>query len=208
MTRIISGSAGGRTLVVPKGDATRPTSDRVREALFAALDARGLIEGMPVLDLFCGSGALGLEAVSRGGASVVLVDAGKPAVEAARANVSTLGFGSAEVVLSPVQKFLDGRAAVPMGLVFADPPYPLTDAEITVMLASLAGRGWLAPDATLVLERGRRSPEPSWPQGLYVEKQRRYGDTMLWQAVWDPEPEPDPEPAEPQPEPAPVASNP
>ena len=84
MTRIVAGTAGGRRLVVPKGDATRPTSDRVREALFSALEARGLVRGARVLDLFCGSGALGLEAMSRGAAEVVLVDAGRPAVEAAR----------------------------------------------------------------------------------------------------------------------------
>ncbi|GLY30136.1 16S rRNA (guanine(966)-N(2))-methyltransferase RsmD [Kineosporia sp. NBRC 101731] len=188
MTRIIAGSAGGRTLVVPRGDATRPTSDRTREALFGSLDARGLIEGLRVLDLFCGSGALGLEAMSRGASEVILVDSGRPAVDAARQNVSTLKLPGASVVMSPVQKFLDGRPAAPVGLVFADPPYPLTEDELEALLTSLATNGWLAQEATVVVERSRRSPEPRWPEGLHREAHRRYGDTSVWQAVWDPDP--------------------
>ncbi|MCE0538987.1 16S rRNA (guanine(966)-N(2))-methyltransferase RsmD [Kineosporia rhizophila] len=187
MTRIISGSAGGRRLLAPKGDATRPTSDRVREALFGALEARGLIEGARVLDLFCGSGALGLEAMSRGAASAVLVDAGRPAVEAARTNVATLKFTQASVVLSPVQKFLESRSVTPVDLVLADPPYPLDEAGLGAMLTSLAERGWLAQEATVVLERSGRSPEPEWPKGMFREALRRYGETAVWQAVWDPE---------------------
>jgi len=188
MTRIVAGTAGGRRLVVPKGDTTRPTSDRVREALFGALDARGLIHGAHVLDLFCGSGALGLEAMSRGAADVVLVDAARQAVDAARKNVAALQFPRAAVVLSSVQKFLDGRAATPAGLVFADPPYPLGEAELAAMLSSLASRGWLGQEATVVVERSGRSPEPRWPSGLHREAVRRYGETSVWQAVWDPEP--------------------
>ncbi|MBT0769778.1 16S rRNA (guanine(966)-N(2))-methyltransferase RsmD [Kineosporia sp. J2-2] len=188
MSRIVSGVAGGRRLVVPRGGATRPTSERVREALFGSLDARDLVRGVPVLDLFCGSGALGLEAMSRGATQGVLVDAGKPAVDAARKNVATLGLSDVAVVHSPVQKYLDGRPALAAGLVFADPPYPLDEDELASLLASLAGRGWLAPDATVVVERSRRSPEPRWPAGLHREKERRYGETTIWQAVWDPEP--------------------
>ncbi|GAB3253319.1 16S rRNA (guanine(966)-N(2))-methyltransferase RsmD [Kineosporia babensis] len=188
MTRIIAGSAGGRRLVVPKGDTTRPTSDRVREALFAALEARGLVQGARVLDLFCGSGALGLEAISRGAAEVVLVDAARQAVDTARKNVATLQFPRAAVVLSSVQKYLDGRPAVAADLVFADPPYPLGEGELAALLASLASHGWLAEDATVVVERSGRSPEPRWPEGMFREAVRRYGETSVWQAVWDPAP--------------------
>src|SRR5262245_31055288 len=106
MTRIIAGAAGGRRLVVPKGDQTRPTSDRVREAVFGALDARGVLPGARVLDLYCGSGALGLEAASRGSGPVVMVDAARSAVDAARQNVATLGLTRVAVVLSAVQRYL------------------------------------------------------------------------------------------------------
>jgi 16S rRNA (guanine966-N2)-methyltransferase len=118
----VAGDAGGRRLVVPKGDLTRPTSDRVREGLFNALDARGLIPGATVLDLYCGSGALGLEAASRGAASVLMVDASRQAVEAARQNVSSLGFPRVAVVLSTVQRYLARPVPNASSLVFADPP--------------------------------------------------------------------------------------
>ncbi len=179
MTRIIAGTAGGRRLVVPKGDATRPTSDRVREALFAALDARGLVQSARVLDLFCGSGALGLEAMSRGAAEVVLVDAGRQAVDTVRKNVATLQFPRAAVVLSSVQKYLDGRPAIAADLVLADPPYPLGEGELAAVLTSLAANGWLAEDATVVVERSGRSPEPRWPEGMFREAVRRYGETTV-----------------------------
>jgi len=186
MTRIVAGSAGGRRLVVPKGDLTRPTSDRVREALFSTLEARGLVQGAQVLDLFCGSGALALEAMSRGAAQALLVDAGRQAVDAARKNVAALAFGRVAVVLSSVQKYLDGRPAVAADLVLADPPYAFGENELAAVLGSLAERGWLQREATVLVERSTRAPEPRWPAGLEREAVRRYGETAVWQAYWNP----------------------
>jgi 16S rRNA (guanine966-N2)-methyltransferase len=181
MTRIVAGDAGGRKLVVPKGDSTRPTSNRVREAIFGSLDNRGRLGGARVLDLYAGSGALGLEAASRGAASVVLVDSAHQAVEAARQNVATLGFPRVSVVLSSVQRFLTrpGEAA---SLVFADPPYAMGQEEVTAMLTALCG-GWLTSDALVMLERSGRSVEPDWPPGLVRTAIRRYGDTTVWEAA-------------------------
>jgi 16S rRNA (guanine966-N2)-methyltransferase len=187
LTRIVAGDAGGRRLVVPKGDTTRPTSDRVREGLFNALDARGLVAGSSVLDLYCGSGALGLEAASRGAASVVLVDASRQAVDAARVNVSSLGFPRVQVVLSTVQRYLARKPALASSLVFADPPYLMGQDEVTEMLTALTTRGWLQPSAVILLERSSRSLEPQWPAGLTRQAIRRYGETAIWQAEWNPE---------------------
>jgi 16S rRNA (guanine966-N2)-methyltransferase len=187
MTRIVAGDAGGRRLVVPRGEVTRPTSDRVREGLFGALDARGLIPGAKVLDLYAGSGALGLEAASRGAASVVLVDASRQAVEAARVNVAALEFPRVTVVLSSVQRYLAQRAVLPVSLVFADPPYVLGQDEVSQMLTALTERGWLQPQAMVLLERSSRSIEPRWPDGLVRQAIRRYGETAVWQAQWQPE---------------------
>jgi 16S rRNA (guanine966-N2)-methyltransferase len=184
MTRIVAGDAGGRRLVVPRGDLTRPTSDRVREALFSALDARGLMPGAKVLDLYAGSGALGLEAASRGAASVVLVDASRQAVEAARQNVTALGFPRVSVVLSSVQRYLASRPASAASLVFADPPYAVGQDDVTQMLESLTGRDWLQPGAVVLVERSGRSLEPRWPAGLVRRAVRRYGDTAVWEADW------------------------
>lgn len=186
MTRIVAGDAGGRRLVVPRGELTRPTSDRVREALFGALDARGLLPGSTVLDLYCGSGALGLEAASRGAATVVMVDASRQAVEAARQNVSALGFPRVTVVLSSVQRYLTRRAAVQASLVFADPPYATGQDEVGTMLAGLTAGDWLQPSATVLVERSARSLEPLWPPGLVRQAVRRYGETAVWQAGWQP----------------------
>jgi 16S rRNA (guanine966-N2)-methyltransferase len=188
LTRIVAGDAGGRRLVVPKGDLTRPTSDRVREGLFNALDARGLIPGAMVLDLYCGSGALGLEAASRGAASVVMVDASREAVDAARVNVGALGFPRVAVVLSTVQRYLARRPSAASSLVFADPPYVLGQDELTEMLTTLTTRGWLQPSAVILVERSSRSLEPQWPSGLVRQAIRRYGETSIWQAEWNPEP--------------------
>jgi 16S rRNA (guanine966-N2)-methyltransferase len=186
MTRIVAGDAGGRRLVVPKGDATRPTSERVREAIFGALDARGRLAGSAVLDLFAGSGALGLEAASRGAASVVLVDASRQAVEAARQNVAALGFARVTVVLSSVQRYLASPSTHPADVVFADPPYATGEDEVRAMLAALLESGRLAPGAVVVVERGSRSLEPQWPSGLVRRWVRHYGDTAVWQAEFVP----------------------
>jgi 16S rRNA (guanine966-N2)-methyltransferase len=182
VTRIIAGAVGGRRLHVPKGDLTRPTSDRVREAVFSGLEARGVLQGARVLDLFAGSGALGLEAASRGAAEVVLVDSSRAAAEVARRNVAALGM-RATVVLSSVQKYLTGRTPRPMDVVLVDPPYGIGEDVVADALAALVEGGWLVPGGLVVLERSSRGTEPRWPTGLVREGVRRYGETVIWTAV-------------------------
>jgi len=190
VTRIVAGRVGGRRLVVPRGETTRPTSERVREALFSGLASRGLPDGARVLDLFCGSGALGLEAASRGAVAVVLVDSSPPAVRAARRNVAELGLDQVTVVHATVERHLAGSPPWPADLVLLDPPYATAEAAVSAVLARLVEGGWLAADAVVVVERSARSPEPSWPEGLLVRGVRRYGETALWTANATPWPDP------------------
>jgi 16S rRNA (guanine966-N2)-methyltransferase len=180
VTRIIAGFAGSITIGVP-GAGTRPTSDRVREAIFSALEAREAIHGARVLDLYSGSGALGLEAASRGATHVTLVDL---AIEAVRTNATKVlkqAPADARPVVLPVaravQSFLD-MATDTWDMVFLDPPYSMPSEEVARNLLALAPR--LAPGAIVVLERGSRSPEPSWPDGLSFERRKNYGDTTLY----------------------------
>lgn len=184
MTRVIAGVAGGRTLRTPPGSGTRPTSDRVREALFSALDARDAVRGSRVLDLYAGSGALGLEAASRGAVSVVLVESDRRAADVIARNATDLGFASTRVVRSTVLAALagdpveDGAA----DLVFVDPPYDVDEEALRLVLDRLAA-GWLAPGGLVVVERSTRSPEPSWPEGIErVGRARKYGETTVWLA--------------------------
>jgi 16S rRNA (guanine966-N2)-methyltransferase len=185
MTRIIAGTHGGRTLRTPPGSGTRPTSDRVREALFSALDARDAVRGRHVLDLYAGSGALGLEAVSRGARSAVLVESDRRAAATITANVRSLGLDGVQVRPSTVTAALSadpgpGDAAE---LVLVDPPYDVPEDALAAVLGRLAA-GWLAPGGLVVVERSSRSPEPSWPDGLERDgKPRRYGETTVWLAV-------------------------
>lgn len=179
MTRIIAGLAGSIPLVVPKV-GTRPTSDRVREAIFSALEARDAIEGARVLDLYAGSGALGLEAVSRGARSLVLVDHGKSAINACRANAAKLQkVTTAPVTVSEakVKQFLTGGPDL-WDLVFIDPPYELGADELVDNLEYLAPS--LSEHAVVVVERSARDPEPVWPAGLVRDKRKDYGDTTVW----------------------------
>ncbi|MEE6282243.1 16S rRNA (guanine(966)-N(2))-methyltransferase RsmD [Georgenia sunbinii] len=178
MTRIVAGTAGGRTLVVPKG-ATRPTSERVREALFSRLEHLDVVDDARVLDLYAGSGALGLEAASRGAAAVTLVDSGRQAAEACRRNAATLGFAQVTTAAATAHGFLTTQPATPHHLVLVDPPYDVAESALAEVLAAL-DTGWLADGAVVVVERDRRSPEPTWPAGLEPAKERRYGDTTLW----------------------------
>lgn len=179
MTRIIAGRAGGTTLAVP-GAGTRPTSDRVRESLFAALESAGAVEDARVLDLYAGSGALGLEAASRGAASVDLVERAAPAAAIAQRNADRVAKAvpvGIRVHRSAVNAFL-ARVEGPYDLVFLDPPYDLGDEQLGAALAAL--HPLLSTDATVVVERAARSPEPPLPTGLIVERSKRYGDTTLW----------------------------
>ncbi len=194
MTRIIGGRAGGRRLETPRGPATRPTSDRVREALFSALESWcGSFVGLRVLDLYAGTGALGLEAASRGAASVTLVERDRRTARLVQANRDTLGLADVHVVAASVQTFL---AAPPSGdervdLVLSDPPYPLGEDDLAADLARLDA--WLRPGALVVVERSSRSPQPRWAEPVVGERSKRYGETTLWYGrAADPAPATDP----------------
>jgi 16S rRNA (guanine966-N2)-methyltransferase len=190
VTRIIGGVAGGRRLQTPRGDATRPTSDRVREALFSSIESwAGSLVGLRVLDLYAGSGAVGLEAWSRGADAVTLVEADRRTAALVSANVRALGCRVAQVVAASVATTLGRPADAPYDLVFSDPPYPLDDASVAADLRALAEHGWLAPGALVVVERSVRSPEPGWPAGIEPDRRRAYGETVLWYGhAADPEP--------------------
>ncbi|MBB6173074.1 16S rRNA (guanine966-N2)-methyltransferase [Nocardiopsis mwathae] len=182
MTRIIAGTAGGRRLAVPDGRTTRPTSDRAREALFAsALHDLGSFDGVRVLDLYAGSGAIGLEALSRGAEHALLVEADRRAAAVIRKNIATLGLAGAGLAAEKVERVLErGPSGGAYDLVVADPPYAIGEAEVEVVLALLRDRGWLAPDALVVLERASRGAEPRWPEGYVGDRVRRYGEASLW----------------------------
>ncbi|MBL5973145.1 MAG: 16S rRNA (guanine(966)-N(2))-methyltransferase RsmD [Candidatus Leucobacter sulfamidivorax] len=184
MTRIIAGRAGSLRLEVPKA-GTRPTSDRVREAVFSTLGSWNLLEGVRVLDLYAGSGALGLEAASRGAAAVALVEKHPQAAQVAARNARTVrgAFGadapSVEVVRSSVQSYLEGAdPAQPWDVALLDPPYDLAEPELAANLAALVPL--LAEGAVVLVERSSRSPEPERPAGLGLIREKRYGETALW----------------------------
>jgi 16S rRNA (guanine966-N2)-methyltransferase len=180
VTRVVAGTAGGRRLHVPPGRDTRPTSDRVREALFSRLEHQGLLDGTRVLDLYAGSGALGLEAASRGAREVVLVEEARTAVAAIRRNIAQTGLAGCSVVAGRVERVLGQPASEAFDLVLADPPYPLDDESLGVVLDLLVERGWVADGAAVVVERASRSPEPAWPSALVRVADRAYGETRLW----------------------------
>ena len=182
MTRIISGSAGGRTLRTPAGSSTRPTSDRVREALFSRLEHHGLLERTNVLDLYAGSGALGLEAASRGAARVILVESDRRAAKVIAANIDAVGLSAARLVTDTVEGTLAAGppSGIRMDLVLIDPPYDVSEDELGAVLTALVEHGWLGPDAFVVVERSTRSPQPTWPQGLELSGEKRYGETTVW----------------------------
>lgn len=182
VTRIVAGALGGRRLAVPAGDRTRPTSDRVREALFSALESMTDLSGARFADLYAGSGAVGLEALSRGADHVLLVESDARVARVVRENLRALAVGpAARLVTGKVAQVLAaGPDGPPYDVVFADPPYSVPDADVTAMLAVLTGGGWLAADAVVVVERSSRSPELEWVPGLTAERSRRYGETTLW----------------------------
>jgi 16S rRNA (guanine966-N2)-methyltransferase len=211
VARVIAGEAGGRRLTVPGGRETRPTSDRAREALFATISSIvGSLAGARVLDLYAGSGAVGLEALSRGAGHVLLVESAARAGRVIRENIETLGLAGAELVVDRVERVLargpqtgGGR----YGVAFADPPYALPGEQVSAMLSLLAGRGdgasdqggstppdppgrppreglahaaWLAPGALVIVERATRSGPVAWPDGYVPDRARRYGEATFW----------------------------
>ena len=182
MTRVVAGVARGRQLVVPEGVVTRPTTDRAREAMFSSLLSLLDLEGARVLDLYAGTGALGLEALSRGAASAVLVDSDPRAVAALRHNVDSLALPGAVVIDTPVEQFLarspEGTCPEGFDLVVLDPPY-----ELDVVPPLLALLPWLAPEAVVVVERRTRGPQFDWPEGLTPVRDRKYGASTLRYAL-------------------------
>ena len=181
MTRIIGGDAGGRRLRTPTGAGTRPTSDRVREALFSAVDAAlGSLHGLRFLDLYAGSGAVGLEARSRGAGVVTLVEQDRRTATVIRENVRSLEFTQVEVVVSAVARLVERAPRTPYDVVFLDPPYAVPTADVETVLQALHDLGWLTPDALVVVERPSRGPEITWPAGLTGGRRRKYGETTLW----------------------------
>jgi 16S rRNA (guanine966-N2)-methyltransferase len=179
MVRIVAGVAGGRRLVVPPR-CTRPTSDRVREAVFSALQARRNLDGTRVLDLYAGSGALGLEALSRGAAHVRFVESDRRVAAVLRNNVAALGLGGAEVTVGDVPTVLRGDPGAGYDLVFADPPYALDEPAVDGVLRALVCGGWLESAALIVVERAARAALPAWPEGVLELMNRRYGDTAVY----------------------------
>lgn len=177
--RIIAGEAGGRRIEVPLGAGTRPTSDRAREAMFSTLAALTDLTAARVLDLYAGSGALGLEALSRGAARADLVESDARAGAAIRANVAALGLAGAHLHAVTVRRYC-ARApdGPPVDVVFADPPYDLPPADLAKALGLLVER--LAPGALVVVERSSRDPDWLWPPPLEALRVRRYGAGTLW----------------------------
>jgi 16S rRNA (guanine966-N2)-methyltransferase len=173
--RIVGGNLGGRVLRAPTGVATRPTSEKVREAMFAIL---GAVDGIYVLDLFAGSGAVGIEAVSRGAAHAVLNDSAKPAQLAIRANVDKLGVADRTSVLATDALRLARNPPVvaPYGLIFVDPPYA---SDLAVRAVEVIPLAHLAADASVVIEHDLKHAPPEQLGSLLRTDHRRYGDTQL-----------------------------
>jgi 16S rRNA (guanine966-N2)-methyltransferase len=199
VARVIAGEAGGRRLAVPDGRETRPTSDRAREGLFATVASIvGPLTGTRVLDLYAGSGAVGLEALSRGAEHVLLVESGARATAVIRQNIEAIGLPGATLIADRVERVLargpeqtalrpeqtargpEQAASGRYDVAFADPPYAMADAEISRVLSLLAEEGWLAPDALVIVERATRSGPVRWPDGFVPDRARKYGEATFW----------------------------
>lgn len=185
MSRIVAGAAGGSVLVSVPGDGTRPTTDRVKEALFSRLESMNMLSEVRVLDLYAGSGSLGVESASRGAKSVELVEFNDKAAAVCQLNAQlvnkVLGTKAVSVQRSKVETFLARAAEAGVDqwdLVFMDPPYPLTEEELSLVLTLLAPR--LSSYAVVVVERSARTPEPTWPGTLERFAEKKYGETRLW----------------------------
>ncbi len=182
MTRVIAGAARGRRLVVPAGLSTRPTSDRAREGLFSTVVSMlGPLAGRRVLDLYAGTGAIGLEALSRGAGHALLVDSDRRAHAAVTANIATVGLVGAVASSSAVERLVAAPNPGPAyDLAVLDPPYSTPVAEVVPVVADLLAHGWLGQDAVVVVERATREGEWAWPAGLVADRSRRYGEATLW----------------------------
>ncbi|MCW2863118.1 MAG: methyltransferase [Actinoallomurus sp.] len=166
---------------MPTGRDTRPTSDRAREGLFAtAHSLLGDLDGLRVADLFAGSGAVGLEALSRGASHVLLIESSARAAKVIRANVEALGLPGAELVTDRVERVVRRTPPEPYDLIFADPPYAVAAETVLALLDALRDHGWLAPGALVAVERATRGEPVNWPEGYTESRARRYGEGTLW----------------------------
>ncbi len=188
MTRIIAGSRGGRRLTMPPGDQTRPTSSKVREALFSSLaswtggssgPADVALKGWAFCDLFAGSGAVGLEAASRGAAPVMLVESSRRALRTIEQNVAAVDL-EVEIRRDTVQDLVRRQSPYPFDIVFLDPPYELANGAIEAILRDLVANDWLTGEGLVVLERSSREPAPHWPDALSDTWEKKYGETVLY----------------------------
>jgi 16S rRNA (guanine(966)-N(2))-methyltransferase RsmD len=191
VTRIVAGTLGGRQIATPAGVDTRPTSDRVREALFSTLETLVDLDGCRFADLYAGSGAVGLEAASRGASSVLLVESDARAAKAVRTNIAALAVADrcrlvvsrlpAALAAGPGQHTATaGSAGAGYDVVFADPPYATPGAELGQVLGGLTTYGWLATDGVVVIERSARSDPVPEVDTITVMRSRRYGESVLW----------------------------
>ncbi|WP_346619686.1 16S rRNA (guanine(966)-N(2))-methyltransferase RsmD [Blastococcus montanus] len=178
MTRVISGLARGRRLAVPPA-GVRPTGDKARGALFNSLGSLVDLDGAAVLDLYAGSGALGLEALSRGAASVVFVESGPRVLPVLRANLAAVGLPGGRVIAGSVPAVLAGAPPAAFDVVLADPPYDVAADEVQDVLRTLVTGGWLLPGGVVVVERSSREQPWEWPTPLEGLRDRRYGEAVL-----------------------------
>ncbi|MCM2392989.1 16S rRNA (guanine(966)-N(2))-methyltransferase RsmD [Streptomyces albipurpureus] len=182
MTRVIAGTAGGRRLAVPPGTGTRPTSDRAREGLFSSWESYlGSFQGVRIADLYAGSGAVGLEALSRGASHALLVEADARAARTVRDNVRALGLPGADVRTGRAEQVVAGPTPDnPYDVVFLDPPYAVSDDDLREILLTLRTQGWLTDDALVTVERSTRGGAFTWPAGFEPLRARRYGEGTFW----------------------------
>jgi 16S rRNA (guanine966-N2)-methyltransferase len=178
VTRVIGGVAGGRRLKVPRV-GVRPTGDRAREALFNALPHLTELRGAAVLDLYAGSGALGLEALSRGAGTVVFVESAPGVLPVLEENLAAVGLPGGRVVKGSVPTVVGGAPPAAFDVVLADPPYATPTDEVQDVLRRLVTGGWLSPGAVLVVERSSRDDAWEWPTPLIGLRERRYGEALL-----------------------------
>jgi 16S rRNA (guanine966-N2)-methyltransferase len=187
LSRIIAGSRGGRRIAMPPGDRIRPTTDRVREAVFSAIaawagtaagSAEESLAGLAFCDLYAGSGAVGLEAASRGASPVLLVERDRRTAQLARDNAKALGL-LVELVVSSVEHVLRRPPDQVFDVIFADPPYELETTTVNAQLEQLVANRWVGPDSLIVVERSRRTPDLTWPTAAAKRWSRAYGETTL-----------------------------
>ncbi|RBY87129.1 16S rRNA (guanine(966)-N(2))-methyltransferase RsmD [Blastococcus sp. TBT05-19] len=178
MTRLIAGLAGGRRIKVPPA-GVRPTGDKARGALFNSLGSLVDLEGAAVLDLYAGSGALGLEALSRGASSAVFVESSSGVLPVLRSNLAAVGLPGGRVVAGSVPAVVAGPAPAEFDVVLADPPYDVPVDDVLGVLRALVSGGWLAPGGVVVVERSSREQPWEWPTPLEGLRDRRYGEAVL-----------------------------